>query len=312
MIQDESTPQKHIMDQYKSFPLLWNPEQNLTPQQLQQLIHANNVQNIKIRFHRAFYILAMPVAFLVFITTFPDHSFAQVAGCGILLMFMLYFGNIFMFLYSGAAVFRIYSPSALPSGWIDMSITSHQLLYKNKAIESISELSAISGGEARVMLATLSAYSWTIVCMLLAAYSTFDCDFTWDIVDYLQLIGAAGLILVGIFELDPYNLWMRRMHYFGALSGVSGTVFGYAIQQYSIGTKMWLPILIGSVCVIAGCWWQYCCNCADKFEQKYENISPEDVGEIKDEITRWSIKCVTAEAIFLFCGVLSISLWLME
>eukprot|EP01083_Nonionella_stella_P107562 311680_1 len=100
MIQDESTPQKHIMDQYKSFPLLWNPEQNLTPQQLQQLIHANNVQNIKIRFHRAFYILAMSVAFLVFITTFPDHSFAQVAGCGILLMFMMYFGNIVMFLYS--------------------------------------------------------------------------------------------------------------------------------------------------------------------------------------------------------------------
>ena len=111
-----------------------------------------------------------------------------------------------------------------------MSISSHQLLYKNKAIQSISEFSAIDGAVPNTMLATLSAYTWSMLVMYLAAFAAWTCDFTFDWADYCEVIGVAGLVFIGMFELDPYNIWMKRFHYLGAIMGV-GTIIGYAIQK---------------------------------------------------------------------------------
>ena len=77
-----------------------------------------------------------------------------------------------------------------------MRIANTQLLYLYRPIQSISEFSAISGGLANQMLATLGPFTWVMVCMLFAAEMQCDNDYQFIIAvsDVLILIGVAGTV----------------------------------------------------------------------------------------------------------------------
>ena len=64
--------------------------------------------------------------------------------------FVFYFCHVFTYILTAKNAYRIYSLNGMVDNgqWISMPITSRQLKYKYEPIESISELSAIGGGNA--------------------------------------------------------------------------------------------------------------------------------------------------------------------
>ena len=84
------------------------------------------------------------------------------------------------------------------------------------------------------------------------------------------------------------------------------------LYKNSLGTKLWLPIIIGVIALIAFCLWQYFNWKTEAFQAKHEHIKVKDIHKIKKDLTKWTIRNVTSEAIFLFCGALSTSLWMIE
>lgn len=58
---------------------------------------------------------------------------------------------------------RIYSLNVIYPSWSAMNFTAKALLYKNHAITSISEFSAIHGGTANSMLIIISSYAFAIL-----------------------------------------------------------------------------------------------------------------------------------------------------
>ena len=207
----------------RSFPVLFQSldDTQRSAEELHAYRKRNKWAKLKIRLMRAMNVLTVGVAFLTLLTQLPERPFALVIGLGVLSMYIIYFGVIYYLLYTGTKdgkqLYRIYSSSACPTDWANMNVSSYQLLYKNRAIQSISEFSAINGGVPNKMLSTLSAYTWAFLLMFLAAYNAFTCDFIWDIADISEMIGVGGLIFIGMFELDVENNWMIRLHYLGIL-----------------------------------------------------------------------------------------------
>jgi len=308
-------PAIHGEDTARVFPILFQPHTEMQAGELHEMAQQNARENFTIRLKRSMFIILLPVIFLFVLGNLNDRPLSKVVGSTLLIEYAIYFSFIFRLFCSGArngrGLYRIYSASATPSNWAKMSVSSHQLLYKNRAIQSISEFSAIDGGVPNTMLATLSAFTWCTLVMFLATFSAWTCNFKYDASDYCQLVGVAGLVLIGMFELDPFNKWMKRFHYIGAAMG-TGTIIGYFIQQLSLGTKIWLPILISVIALSAFIAWQVFNKLTDKFEQEHENITLEDVEKIQGELSRFTMKNVLSEAIFLFCGALCTCLWIIE
>ena len=300
----------------RSFPILFESVgKEHTAEQLHEIRRQNKWAKLKIRLVRAMNVVVLGPIFLLVLTMLPNRPFSVVAGAGVLTMYIIYFSVIFGLLYTGTRngkqLYRIYSSSASPIDWVDMNVSSYQLLYKNKAIKSISEFSAINGGVPSKMLSTLSAYTWAFLLMFLGAHNAFQCDFIWDVADIAEVVGIGGLIFIGMFELDVENIWMIRLHYLGAFCG-NGCIIGYGIQQYYVGTKFWLPITIASIGITSMITWLYIQRRSEKFEAQYQNIAVDDVHKISQDLTRYTILCVVSEAIYLFSGALCTCLWMME
>ncbi len=101
-----------------------------------------------------------------------------------------------------------------------------------KPIHSVSEFSAVDGAVPAVMLSNIGQYTWAMITMHFMIQIAFNPDFEWHASDICELVGVAGLVMLGVFEADPENGSVNKFHQFGALLGF-GTVIGYILQQFS-------------------------------------------------------------------------------
>merc|ERR1719477_85938 len=166
--------------------------------------------------------------------------------------------------------------------------------------------------------------------------SELHCDcarFQWDITDILEIIGCGGLVMISVFQLDPYDPWMRHLHLVGAAFGC-GTVVGCVIQGYFLmlktGTKrpFIVSAVIAAVAFVSFCVWTYRKRVASEFadsvktlkevDRKQKLDSPNKLDsprwtlkeEDRKQINRNSLYNVISEGIFLFSGATSMCLWL--
>eukprot|EP00484_Ammonia_sp_Unknown_P005480 CAMPEP_0197058496 /NCGR_PEP_ID=MMETSP1384-20130603/108581_1 /TAXON_ID=29189 /ORGANISM="Ammonia sp." /LENGTH=329 /DNA_ID=CAMNT_0042493273 /DNA_START=33 /DNA_END=1022 /DNA_ORIENTATION=+ len=267
----------------------------------------------RIRVARAISIVSLAFVFLGLLQVFPNHL-NKIVGTSLLVMYIVYFGMVFYLFISGVRdgrhLFRVVSVSAVPDRWASMNMCAYQVQHKYEAIQSISEFSAIDGGVAGHMLSTVSAYTWCILVMQLAAFSAWTCGFSLDIADVLELVGIAGLLFIGLFELDRANKKMKTMHYVGAGMGTC-TIAGYMIQQWFIGEKIWLPFLIAAIAIIGFALWQISNRQTDRFQENLKSGQSLSV-QAQQELSMFTLKNVAFEAVFLFCGALCTSLWLWD
>eukprot|EP01083_Nonionella_stella_P225113 800651_1 len=304
-------------------------------------------EDVRIRLWRWLFISAMPVIFLAILSAQAYNSsdgkfdsdnveLSFLIGLSVEIYYLAYFGLIGYLFWSGAQkskgryLFRVWTRSNPVPGWAKLNIASHQQLYEWEAIQSISEFSAIDGGVPSFMLANLGPYTWAIVTMHFAA--ELQCPiiaFEWDTADLCEVIGVCGLVMIGIFELDPYNPGMKKFHYLGAGMGV-GTVVGFFIQAFSLSpaaaghpddVNYGLLVLSILISLIAGsCFmlWQWSNKSTVKYQEeireKYKDRKPseEETTIIKGTITRFSVKNVIFEGVFLWCGATCLAIWLMN
>jgi len=291
----------------------------------------------KIRLLRVFFIVTVPMILLIASSYIPV-SFSFIVGIGLLFMFIIFFIIFFRIIFifgnhendGECKLYRIYSMSQRPPKWAaNLDISYIQLLYKNNSIHSISELCAVHGGVTKSMLNTLGAYTWIAVTIhYIEQIKHENSTFIWDVADICIIIGTMGLLLISIFELDPFNKKMRSMHTFGALSGTAA-VLGFILQQYSHhnGDYLIISITFAIICFTAFIAWNITKTAADLCQLPM--ILTQEGGEQYNcfwtRLTRllvpnykrigislYSRMNIGFEAIFLFMGALCLCLFLMD
>ena len=86
----------------------------------------------------------------------------------------------------------------------------------------------------------------------------------------LELVGCFGLVLIGTFDLNPFNAVLRKVHGFGAFLGI-GTIAGFFWQQYIFAyyennyKYLIFPVIITVIAFASLLLWQYFCVIADTF-----------------------------------------------
>ena len=303
----------------KELPIIYRCDQVTEEQKAR-----NNLWNMKIKAAIACFVIGIPVITLIVITAQKDNSnkahLSKNIGAALWSMYIIYFSIIFYFVFSGSnfcrkqktkSLYRIYSHSGIINEWANLSISGYQELHLNQAITSISEMSAIDGAIPNLMLAYLGAITWTSVVVNFGAILYYEDGFEWDLSDIFEIIGCTGLVIIGLFELDPFNVWMGRIHDFGALLGC-GTLVGYILQCHSIEHTTingYIPTITG---VIGFVWWTYSKRQTAKFTEQHKYIERDEVEKIADQITKFSITNVISEALFLFSGATAMCFWLMS
>ena len=298
--------------------------------QMAEMIEKSGKVKVSSRVYRVLLILLIPVVILSFnaYTKNDNQRMTDLGftlGSALLAMFSFYFFHIFWILSivcrkPDKSLFRIYSLNTLDPRWTDMSFTYRALVFKQHPIESISEFSAVMGGIANPMLLVISSYSMAVLICGIASEQHYTDHFTFTFGCILELVGCYGLVLIGTFELDPFNKAMKQFHYLGALLGVC-TIIGYfyqtimfarATNNYAILTA---PIVIT---IIGGCglfaWTHYGKKSADFTSHEARKLRIEanvDEKTVSKQVTKLSFQNVISEAIFLYSGALSMCLWLM-
>ena len=300
------------------------------------------------RMWRSFTALLIPVILFPFML-YERQSVIQMLGYALLFMFVGYFVQIFSIFGRVARkrrdianIYRMYSVSSICPGWTSMSVAYKVYAFEKHPIASISEFSAIDGGIAQTMLLTISCYSWAIVLCAVAfeledkiddSNSSDNWHDAVNLGDIAQMVGCFGLVLIGTFDLDPFNFKLQFLHYTGAVLGV-GTLIGYIWQQYVIGYYendiwgyIWFPLAINCIAIMSFILWQSYGFVAESYppltarfkdpEHKggcfFRNVIYKCVPEYKlENITKVSMINVTAEATFLFGGAFSMCLWLVN
>ena len=277
-------------------------------------------------------LLIYPVAMLA-ITSTGFHSTITCAGCVLMIMFSMYFGlTLKMFFqahYKGNYLYRVYSLNGIIPNWTEMSVCYRAIQFPYNPIESISEFSAIHGGMGQIYLFSIGLFSW---CVLLVSFFTqlqFNDKFEkFGISEICEVIGCYGLLLIGIFELDPFNKFMIMCHYTGALLGFC-TVIGFNYQQFFIYSKLnsisvggilyhvVLPIALDIGLIIGYCSWMYFGCKAKEYgkkltQERTKNNNNNNSDNDRISLNKLALANVCCEALFLIVGAYSMCLYLIS
>ena len=87
--------------------------------------------------------IALPIAYKK-----PEYPLISINGVTLLIVFALYFGHLMLILFNAYCkrkreLYRLWTLNAAPDNWINTTATYAQLKYENRAIQSVSEFSAI-------------------------------------------------------------------------------------------------------------------------------------------------------------------------
>eukprot|EP01084_Bolivina_argentea_P114837 204362_1 len=235
------TPRNVHSDQ---FPLIFDPDQCFGDDS-ESMIQYNNYYNMATRTNQSFLSIMYGAVFLG-ATIFCDaQNFTIYISRLFIIMWVVFFLFIGLMLIdtvrSGRTLYKIYSETSIPPKWIRMSIATKQYIWLNKCINTISELCHVEGASTTTTLYAISISSWQfIIFFLVAICFKYPCDFKFDFVDFIMLIGVISIMFIGVFKADyileqisNYNSLFRR--------------FGYTVQQYYIGN------LMKGICAITVC-----------------------------------------------------------
>ena len=137
-----------------------------------------------------------------------------------------------------------------------------------------------------------------------------------------ELIGTFGLVLIGIFELDPYSPFLQNCHMLGVYLGF-GCPFGAIAQtfwakasfiQYVSTTPGIISILLTVTAVVFFFIWTLVFNTkSNKYAEKIKKelpLTPEREIEVQKEIKYLTRMNIISESITLYCASLTLCVWL--
>ena len=132
----------------------------------------------------------------------------------------------------------------------------------------------------------------------------------------LMIIGTFGMLLIGIFDLDPFSSLLQSIHSTGVGLAIL-CPFGFLVQQINGKRPLGIGIalLLGIIVLISAMMWKCVYQKrSDKIGYKYSLNPPQTINEINianKEVRSLTIKNVISESFVLLCGALSLTLWLL-
>jgi len=277
----------------------------------------------------------------------------RILGADIALMFTFYFLNLIKQLWPGIAsmcssdqnayLYKVETKMTHVPEWSSMRIANTQMLYVFQPILSISEFSAISGGQANHMIANLGPMTWVMYVMMLASH--MQClngsGFSVDIADLLAMVGVAGIVMIGIFELNQYDKSMILFHYIGV--GMAICILAASIiQGLSLGGNNLIPpVVLTTIALVTFAIWQWisfptemrcfgirCTPGMGTYEREYDDhlaervengnvdedgngvADPEFVKKLRKRINMRSIQCIALEGTAIYMVTLALAYYL--
>jgi len=289
------------------------------------------------RIYRFLMIWSIPLAMLIALDTLSenyenDHFLSRVLGASLFLMHSVYFINLARLMWPAANpeteahLFKVQTKLSRVEGWATMRIANTQLLFPHRPIQSISEFSAIAGGQARHSIANLGPIAWVGLVMMYGSHMQYDeGSFRWDIAECLIIIGVSGIVMIGMFELNHFDQGMRLFHYVGV--GMAICILAASlIQGWSLGGyNMLFPLMLNVVawpCFLTWRWYSSP-ERANQFQEKfleYSRLQRASGKTLDDEcrralykkINRFSVKCILLEGIAIYCTTTALAWYLYQ
>lgn len=153
-------------------------------------------------------------------------------------------------------LYRVHIQTGTIKNWMPISLPQKQKIHKNKAVLSISEISAIRGTHVHTIMHVMSVQ----IIILIAIVILYDLNMRGarfgiitdrnDVVLVLLSFTMLGLALLALFELNPFDKVHGVLHYTGVVSMMIG-ITSYGVQtNWSI-----MPIvLITAEFALIGLW----------------------------------------------------------
>jgi len=293
-------------------------------------------EDVQIRLRRYIMIWSIPLAMLVAfqaLMNYSTFSLSTFLGVSIFWLYTVYFATLARLMWpaadprTDAHLFKIQTKLFRVKGWANMRIANTQLLFPHRPIQSISEFSAIAGGQAKHSIANLGPMTWVGLVMMYGSH--VQCNdgnsFEWDIAEYLIIIGVGGIIMIGMFELNHFDRGMRIFHYTGVVMAIC-ILAACLIQGWSLGGyNILFPLLLNIVawpCFLVWRWYSST-ERANQFQAaflEYAHAQHAVGGELNDhcrralyrEINWYSVKCVLLEGIAIYCTTTALSWYVFQ
>lgn len=308
------------------------------------------------RFIRMIFIFCIPVLLLGVNQIFStdgnsDTQLTFSLGLGLIIMYIAYFTYLIILLsgcrccticccdYCNSDIdrpvqhlHRIESYNAILNYWSGMTFTyraeykSKNLIHKRHSfyhpINSISEFSAIMGGEAHPMLIIIGSYSFAVLIVAIAAEQEIH-GFTWSWDVFCELFGCFGIIMIGTFEFDLNSPKMGCLHNIG-VAFAACTMIGCILQSVMLynhcdhdgeyNYKLVLSIGIAVIAALSGAWFFYISSKGDKwgFENGKKPITDENNRELIGQVTKYTYINIISESACIFSAAMSMCMWLMQ
>ena len=188
-----------------------------------------------------------------------------------------------------------------------MRIANGQLLFPFRPIDSISEFSAIAGGEASHMLHNLGPITWAGMMMMYAAHMQYtEGKFEWDIVEIFAVIGVSGIVMIGFFDLNQFDHCLIAGHYLGVFLSifilVGGIIHGISLSESDAvpGSYIHLafPVVMNVIAWPCFLRWQWITRPSQqgKFEDRLiESLREKKSGENEEVIFSAAISRIASE-----------------
>jgi len=314
------------------------PWQNCLPNEDRTRVETNILnKDVRARMWRFLMIWTIPLAMLISMSYLTEsdgntHYLSRVLGASLLIMYTVYFLNLARLMWphanleNEAHLFKIQTRLSRVEGWASMRIANTQLLFPHQPIQSISEFSAIAGGQARHAIANLGPISWIgLVMMYGSQMQSNERSFNWDIAEYLVIVGVSGIVMIGMFELNHFDHGMRLFHYVGVIMAIcilpACLLQGLALGGYN----MVFPVLLNVVAWPCFLFWRWYSSSkrAIQFQEEFLKYSrlQRSAGQSLDDdhrkalykkINKYSVKCIVLEGIAIYCTTTALSCYLYQ
>jgi len=221
---------------------------------------------------------------------------STIIGIAYLGIFMCFLVHIFWIMFTAKNVYRIYTRCAVPDDWTGMGVAYANTQFKTTPIGSISEFCAIAGGVAKILLARLGSYAYTIIMVFIMIEGHKGTNFIVNFDLILECVGAIGCAMIGTFYDDPYSKGMKMGHYTGVCLGMC-THLGLLVQRVKDDNEyLWLPILFMVLTAVF-------------FYLFWRRNSSSWTSDDPKAVTRYSIITLIFEASMLLLMTLSITVY---
>ena len=187
------------------------------------------------RIPRLLVFLLIPSLFfpILFVTSNSKFPVGRMYGIALLIMFIGYYCHLYYIIFCGKPVegseevgnesvdnnsnttnsssqssmslFRIYSLNSIIPYWSRMTICYRALLFKNRPIESYSEIAAIQGALPQSMTQVVGFFAWLLLIQVIAL-EIWSNSIRMGFGIIAILFGTFGVFLAGQFDFNPFSL----------------------------------------------------------------------------------------------------------